>query len=617
MNQQLEAGLGCWWVCWLVTRVGGFNVGSGGRGGWRHTPFVWSGDGKKQEQGPWLGVLVVSGREQRRVVDVGAVRGVLVLRGGRWVVDNASEVRLLEALRSERGVLARLRGLAAVLDEGLIEIRGLRRLNRRLSAITEAEPEQLWRVSVPGDLMAAVAYVCVCVNDGLLSSWLQYGLSARLDANLVRGLLPGPGWLSWHVTHRCRYQTFERDVFWISELPESFWSRLNTHSNEQLRAVAVASDPKTRPGVLEKLADPHDQSREVLDVVASHPRTPARVLLNVAFRGVGQDRADLRVAQNRNATKKLLRELADCHIAELRYVVAAHPNTPVPVLRRLAGDDSDRVRCAVAGAVAAPAAVLGTLASDSDVWVRTNAASNPSTPSAVLETLLGDRLAAVRAAAAGNENTPLVLVASLVADRTVKVRCAVAARNVDAETHGVLSRDPNWKVRQTVGYNLRTPAPVLERLATDCCGEVRAAVAYNTSATPATLKTLASDAFRWARVHVAVNPATPAGVLVALATDDNPNVRCHVAENPAMPLEQIRRLAVDECWEVRAGTALNPNTPENLLRMLSTDEYLHVRSCVSENDNTPVGVVEALRSDADYHVRAAATAAYKRRLNGD
>ena len=80
----------------------------------------------------------MSGRRGGRVVSVGAVRGVLVRRGGRWVVDNDSEVRLLEALRGERGARDRLWALAAALDAGVVGAGDLRRLNGRLSVIAAA-----------------------------------------------------------------------------------------------------------------------------------------------------------------------------------------------------------------------------------------------------------------------------------------------------------------------------------------------------------------------------------------------------------------------------------------------------------------------------------------------
>ena len=529
-------------------------------------------------------------------------------------MDNDAEVRLLEALRGERGARARLWALVAALDAGVVEAGDLRRLMGRLSVIAALErPEEVWRVRVPGDLLGAVAYVCVCVNEEMLLRWLGYALAARLDGNLLRGLLPGPGWASWDVSHGRRWETFGRDVHWISELPESFWSRLAAHSDERLRAVAVASDPAARPKVLETLIDEHLGVPEVLDLVASHPRTPSRALRRVALRSWGRSQPEMRVAQNRSATAGLLRELANRYDWEVRYVAAAHPKAPVRALRRLARDDSHQVRAAVAGAVSSPAAVLEALASDRNVGVRRSVASNPSTPRAVLETLLGDRRAAVRAAAAENENTPVEAVAARVRDRAIKVRREVAARGVGAEVLAVLAEDPKWVVRQAVAYNVQTPTEVLDRLAEDCCDEVRAGVAYNTSATSAALSALERDEFLWVRVHVAVNASGPIDLLVALAADEDSYLRGEAAQNPAMPLAQLNRLATDEFSEVRAGVALNPKASEDLLTKLAEDHHSDVRRCVCENDEAPLRLVDALKSDRDYRVRAAAAAACKRR----
>ena len=556
----------------------------------------------------------MSGRQRSRVVSVGAVRGVLVLRGGRWVVDNDSEVRLLEALRGERGARARLWALAATLDAGLVGAGDLRRLNGRLSAIAAVErPEEVWRIRAPGDLLGAVAHVCVCVSEEMLSRWLGFALSARLDANLVRGLLPGPGWASWHAPHRRRWETFDRDEHWISELPKGFWSRLEAHSDERLRAVTVASDPASRPGLLEKLIDEHYGAPEVLDLVASNPRTPTRALRRVALRSRGRAQPDLRVAQNRSATAGLLRELADRYDWEVRYVAAAHPKTPVRALRRLARDDSHQVRAAVARAGLSPTAVLEALASDRNVWVRRNVASNPSTSRAVLEVLLRDRLAAVRAAAAENENTPAEMVAALARDRAIKVRSEVAARGVGTEALALLAADPKWKVRQAVAHNAQTPLEVLSLLARDTCEEVRAGVAYNTAAPPEALRALACDEFMWTRVCVAVNESVPTEVLVALARDEDRYVRGEAAENITMPQQQLKTLAADEHWQVRAGVALNLTAPAETLVLLAEDREGHVRRCVCENDDTPRRVLHSLRSDPDYGVRVAAANAVERR----
>ena len=562
---------------------------------------------------PQLGVFVVSGRRCRRVVSVGAVRGVLTLSEHGWVVANDAEVRLLEALRGERVARNRLWALAAALDASVVDAADLRRLNGRLSAITAVEePEALWDVWVDEDLMAAVVYVCVCVNDVLLSRWLGFALAARLDANLVRGLLPGPGWVSWDAPHRLRSVTFDRDVHWISELPESFWSRLEAHSDKRLRAVAVASDPSSQPKVLEELVDKHNRDSEVLDLVASNPRTPTRALRRLAMLWQRGQRLDLRVGQNRCATAGLLDELSRWG-REVRFVVAWHPKVPVRALRRLARDESVRVRAAVAGAVSAPTAVLERLASDQEVRVRRNVASNPSTPRAVLEALLRDRRAEVRAAATKNENTPTQMAATLVGDRAIKVRAAVASRGVGADVLTVLAADPKCVVRQATAFNVQTPPELLNHLASDCCEEVRAAVAYNTNAPLTALTALARDEFRWAKSNVAANKSVSVDLLVVLAADEDCYVRGTAAENPAMPAAQLKTLATDEFWGVRAGVALNPKAGDGVLAMLCEDHDSHVRSCVCEYDNAPLRLVNALRSDKDFRVRAAATAACKRR----
>ena len=569
--------------------------------------------GTRRSRVPQLGVLAVSGRRGRRVVSVGAIRGVLTRRGNRWVVANDAEVRLLEALRGERVARDRLWALAAGLDAGVVDAAGLRRLNGRLAAITAVEePAELWDVWVDEDLMAAVAYVCVCVSEELLSRWLGFALAARLDANLVRGLLPGPGWVSWDAPHRLRSVTFDRDVHWISELPESFWVRLEAHSDERLRAVAVASDPASQPKVLEKLVDGHHRESEVLDLVASNPRTPTRTLRRLALHRWSPARFDLRVVQNRCATAGLLDEMARSG-REMRWVVAWHPKVPVRTLRRLARDESVRVRAAVAGAVSTPTAVLEVLASDQEVRVRRNVASNPSTPRAVLEVLLRDRRAEVRAAAVANENTPAQMAATLVGDRAIKVRSEVASRRVGAEVLTVLAADPKWGVRQAVAFNVGTPPELLERLAGDCCEEVRAAVAYNTNAPLTALTALARDEFRYAKSNVAANESVPVDLLVVLAADHDSHVRGTAAENPATPAAQLKTLAADQFWGVRAGVALNPKAGEDLLAMLGEDHDSHVRRCVCEYDNAPLRLVNALRSDTNFRVRAAATAACKRR----
>ena len=250
---------------------------------------------------------------RRRTVRVGGVQGVLVLRGDSWVVHNDSEVQLWEALSGERGARTRFWTLAAVLDAGLAPGRLLSRVNSRLSAIAAVtDPDEVFAVPVAGELLGPVAYACACSHDEWSWRWLAWALSARLDANLVRGVLPGPGWQS--MRYRLRDRGFDRDTRWISEMPTSFWDRLGAHPDRRLRAVALASDPAARRGVLKDLAHQPALAVEVWDSVASNPRTPNKALAHLAigFMGPYSDQpVAWRVAQNRRAGPHLLSQLAD------------------------------------------------------------------------------------------------------------------------------------------------------------------------------------------------------------------------------------------------------------------------------------------------------------------
>ena len=565
-------------------------------------------------RGSW-GVSVVSVGGRRRVVSVGGVRGVLVVRGGRWVVSNESEVRVLEALRDEGGVLGRFEALAAALNEGVAAAGDLRRLNWWLSTI--AASRELWRVRVPAELCAAVAFVCVCVDDERLSRWLEFALSARLNGCLVEGLLPGPGWESWSMPTRDWPRSFDRDAHWISELPQGFWDRLGAHRDERLRATAAASDPTARPKVLKELALTHQGVSAVADVVASNPRTPTRTLRHLMQYPGFHSRIELRVAHNRAVAAALLEEMSRSHDWETRYAVASHPNASPRALKRLGGDERVVVRCAAARAPKAPVAVLEALAADDEMWVRAHAASNRSVPPASLRALLGDRYAAVRAAAVSNAALAVELTAECVGDRAKGVRAAVAERLVDPEVLAVLATDPKREVRLAVGYNASTPPGVLGVLAGDSCGEVRAAAAGQRATPLWVLGVLAGDDYWWVRYSLATNTSAPAETLWTLAGDEDPAVSAQAAQHAAMSPQRLQTLAAhDDRW-LRGAVALNTAASSELLEALADDDDSEVRRCVCDNDRAPECVVDALRSDPDYWVRAAAAAASASRRRHD
>ena len=346
------------------------------------------------------GARVDSGQKaaaRRRVVTVEDACGVFVRRGGCWVLGNEAELRLLEALGGSEGARGRLLALAAALDAGAVGGGDLRRLSRLLGEMASGVP---CLVRVPGHLLGAVAYACAFWDSAAGWGWLGWALSARLDANLVREWMPGPGWESRDWEDQLLEAGFGREVHWISEMSEGFWQRLGSHPSPCLRDAVAASDPGTSGRVLAELAGRDGLGVELLDLVASHPRTPKRVLEEIASDFWGH--AGLRVAQNLSAGRRVLSRLAQNPDRRVRFAVALNPNTPSGVRAAMAGDECADVRVAVAKALDVDPEALRVLGADGELGVRSWAAANLSTPAAVLETLLGDRSATVRACAAAN-----------------------------------------------------------------------------------------------------------------------------------------------------------------------------------------------------------------------
>ncbi len=571
-----------------------------------------------------------TGRTVRRVVHCRGARGVLARRGGVWSVGNESELRVLAALGGGGDALARLEALAATLNAGLVETEGLRELNRILDLVADAD----WRATFwdYDSIRPALGFACAVLADHGGARWLGWALSARLDANLLRGCLPGPGLVSFEDRRdrqgRLYASGYDRDVRWLTAMPPQFWAMLDgcdrcgpageafcvaTRRGERpcLRALRTASDPATRPLVLKALARTWDQA--VRDLVASHPNTPPKTLLEIAT-GLGEEYVRWRVAQNKQASPWLLRRLANHHSPVLRGIAAEHPNMPKPPLERLAGDAEVFVRARAALHPEAPAPILERLAQDPDKQVRANAASHPSCPPQMLQRLLRDRIGAVRAAAVSNPNTPPQSAAELAQDRVIAVRAAVGYRtDTVGDTLAALADDDKWQVRLAAAWNHHTPPQTLAELARCPEQQVRHWASINPSLPSAALAELARHGDFWTRASAASSPALPSNLAAKLASDPDPHVRGCLATNESTAPAALEALAGDDIWWVRRSTAENPAAPEAALIMLAGDDEAEVRAAVSANPSTPPQALQALTGDSDYRARYEAHQNLKKR----
>ena len=563
----------------------------------------------------------VAGPAARRVVQCGGARGVLVRRGGVWSVGNETELRVLAALGGDSAALGRLEALAQTLNAGLAEAGDVRELSKRLGwAVAGGRRARWWG---HGSLLPALGFACAVLADSGGARWLGWALSARLDANLLRGCLPGPGLVSFDDCRDrrgvIRAWGYDRDIRWLAAMPSQFWAMLDRCDRCErageafcvarwpgeghcLRALRAASDPATKPPVLKALAAAKD--KVVLDLVASHPNTPAKALLEVARSPWSGDCVRWRVAQNKQASPWLLQRLAQHGFSVLRGVAAAHPSMAQRPLQRLAGDKDAFVRARAALHPQAPAGMLAVLAEDPDRQVRASAASHPSCPPDALERLLGDRIGKVRAAAVSNPLVSPPQAAAMAQDRVIAVRAAVGWRSdTAAGLLDVVARDHKWQVRLAAAWNRNTPPQTLAALACDPAPQVRHRASANPSLPGEALAALADDGDFWVRASAAANPSLPPSLAAVLASDPDPHVRHDLASNKRLSPAALQRLAADEAWFVRRAAAENPNTPEAALSVLARDDDAEVRSAAAGHPNTPQPALRQLAGDADYRAR--------------
>ena len=557
------------------------------------------------------------------------MKGVLAHEHGRWVLENEAELAVLEGLGGSSEGLGRLRGIAAALNEGAAGPGDVTCLNRSLRSIGEVDLV-CW-AGVRDDLMAATAVACAYWGHPKAVQWLCWALSGRLGHNLSSAG-PPPGRLSWYRKPRhFRLHPEDRDVSWVDWLSPGYWEHLKSHADRLVREASEASDPQT-PGSRLKELGRSDQA-EVLDLVASHPNTPAKTLMGLADRRSSYKLPlentrllQYRVAQNLraspqllgrlpkashfdeytefalachpNAPRRILTELASSDNYMISIRVAAHPNTPTRALEHHARSDFWALRRRAAAYPRLPVVLLEGLAADRRFEVRAAAAANPNLLPDLLLKLAADRSASVRAAAAANPRLPQKHLRKLAGDRQQKVRAAAAANpRLPPELTSALADDSEALVREWVASNEGAPEAVLALLAEDSCLSVRSLVAGNSSAPSGALSRLAGDPESWIRQKVAEHPLAPSAAMERLACDPEWWVREKVAASPTAPIEALARLSADSEQIVRAGVAGNPSAPADLLARLASSEYQQVRGMVVANPSTNEETLVRLAAD--------------------
>ena len=311
---------------------------------------------------------------KRRQVSVCGVKGLFARKDAWWILENESELSVLVGLGANRENVTLLQAMVPVLSAGVAGPGDLDNLSRRLQSVAEAD-EVCW-VYVPEDLMAAVTVACAHWDHEAAHQWLCWALTERLEENLSGPLGVEAGWLCWEALYdNRRAETWWRGTGWMKRLDREFWDRLANHENPLVRAANMASNPKTTSSQLESLAASGEE--EILDLVASHPKAPAKVLLDLADLEKGRPvKLMWRAAQNLSAPKRVLERLASEALSRCEY---SKDHTSQSAL------EMTMAQCLLAQNTNTPPRALTRLSRSEDAAVLSYVACNPNTPHQTME----------------------------------------------------------------------------------------------------------------------------------------------------------------------------------------------------------------------------------------
>lgn len=293
---------------------------------------------------------------------------------------------------------------------------------------------------------------------------------------------------------------------------------------------------KIYPQTIEKIRKSIDF--QILKAIADHQNTSADILEYLA--GENCPIIHQSICQHRNASRlaidiikfrqgKLRRPLyileilaKDCR-AEVRQLVASHPNTPIKIIELLAKDEKLQVLLAIIQKSNIPTFILEELAKRSNKQIHKAILKHPNISSKakeivklmrsrspvkisdyILEELAQDERVLVRKRVVKNELTPSFILKKLLNDSNkyirekatqfLLIRRHLAIKpNISIEIIQLLSQDTNYYVLVGLAKNINVSSEILAKLARSSHSKVRKAVAENTNTSLSTLQELLND----------------------------------------------------------------------------------------------------------------------------
>jgi hypothetical protein len=286
-----------------------------------------------------------------------------------------------------------------------------------------------------------------------------------------------------------------------------------------IEELALAQDPQTPPELLTRLVQ--SPNEEIARAAMRNPNLPRETLFQFAASYPGE------FAQNPALPLILLEDTPKQALTLQALLALIEHDVPEELLRLLLSAAPLDIQRQIVPRISSEK-VLSWLAKSDAGIVRAYVALNANTSPATLSDLSADPMMPVRKEVARNRRTPPEILESLSKETHNQILLPIAAHpNTNLATIERLIALNRPRIRRSLATNPNTPLPVLVRLvdASFFQEETPREVAQHPAASAELLERL-SHANDWRiREQVAINPKTPTTTRERLCKDPDPEVR--------------------------------------------------------------------------------------------
>ena len=337
------------------------------------------------------------------------------------------------------------------------------------------------------------------------------------------------------------------------------------------RTAQALRKPPLPSSLLQALADLlPDEAPEARAFVAAYPLAPSHLLEALAAQSPTTSVLAL-LASNPRTPPHLLIEIAAHADAEVRAQAALHPQLPVRELLALTADSNARVRRALATNSGLRLPQQAILVSDTDPSVRVALAGQAGLSAPAALALAIDDSALVRLHTAANAPADDEMLCGWASTDEEDLQLALLQRRgLPRAAERLLLQSPHASVRRAVRDRVQPDEVDLLHLTTTGDAEERSCVAARRGLPRAVQRLLAQDTDPAVRTALAANPHLHFGIAAYFIDLGDEPACVALAGNPALTSDQVQALAATRYPAVLAALAYRDNLDLGLTQLLVT-----------------------------------------------